>query len=382
MTTTLDFPTRTTIRHSRVGAAPIAPSRVAPFTQPGNAPAPNAPIAPIAPIARPVRSTTTTTSPFEPESGSAISVREWKGAEQLAEFRSFIATSVKPDDFHVQTRTARFGAFDVTYLVHGPLRFEGRCDNFGHAERTLRMVVVLDGEVRLRTGDPIHGDHATLRRRDGAILLGWEPVTYTSAGPARVVAIDVPADHDVLVGFPETSPFVVGGAETALLSALAAFSLDLLRQDVESLSPAVRAQVTDSLESLLSGTIASLAVPSGNDGNRRSQRMHVVRYIATHYADSQLGPTMLAAHLGMSKRSLQRLFEGEKLSVSQLIQAKRVDQVLLRLRDSRYSSTSLDELAVLTGFGSALALRRAVQAATGKTPSAVRGEAPAAALAA
>jgi ABC-type branched-subunit amino acid transport system permease subunit len=87
-----------------------------------------------------------------------------------------------------------------------------------------------------------------------------------------------------------------------------------------------------------------------------------------------LGPTLLAAHLGMSKRSLQRLFEGETLSVSQLIQAKRVDQVLLRLRDPRYSGTSLDELAVLTGFGSALALRRAVQSVTGKTPSVVRAE--------
>jgi AraC-like DNA-binding protein len=260
-------------------------------------------------------------------------------------------------------------------MVHGPLRFEATKSNFAHDARTLRMVVVLDGEVQLRTGDQLHGEQATLRRRDGALVLGWEPVTYTAAQPARVVVIDVPADHDSIVGLPETAPFVTGGTETALLSALAAFALDLLRQDVDQLTPAVRAQVTDSLESLFSGTVSTLAVPTGTDWNRRSQRMHVVRYIASHYADPQLGPTTLATHLGMSKRSLQRLFEGEKLSVSQLVQAKRVDQVLLRLRDPRYGSTSLDELAVLTGFGSALALRRAVQAATGRTPSAVRAEA-------
>jgi AraC-like DNA-binding protein len=283
--------------------------------------------------------------------------------------------TARPEHFHIQSRTARFGEFDVTYMVHGPLRFEASSDNFGHGVNTLRLLVVLDGEVVIRHGDLTHGEQATLNRRDGALILGWEAVTYTAASPARVVVVDVPADHDVLGGLPETAPFVAGGTESALLSALAAFALDLLRQDVENLTPAVRAQVTDSLESLISGTVSTLAVPSGGDWNRRSQRMHVVRYIATHYADPQLGPTTLAAHLGMSKRSLQRLFEGEKHSVSQLIQSKRVDQVLLRLRDPRYSATSLDELAVLTGFGSALALRRAVQAATGRTPSALRAEA-------
>lgn len=346
------------------------------ITSPMAAPSTRRPAQP-APANRAVRQarTTTTTSPFEPEPGTTVSVREWRGEEDLAHFQSFVTTSAKADSFHLQSRTARFGSFDVTYMVHGPLRFEPTADNFGHGTKTLRMVVVLDGEVVLRTGDATHGEHTTLRRRDGALVLGWAPVSYTAAAPARVVVVDVPADHDALIGLPETAPFVVGGAETALLSALAAFALDLLRQDIETLTPAVRAQVTDSLESLFSGTVSTLAVPSGGDWNRRSQRMHVVRYIATHYADPQLGPTTLAAHLGMSKRSLQRLFEGEKLSVSQLVQAKRVDQVLLRLRDPRYGSTSLDELAVLTGFGSALALRRAVQAATGRTPSALRQEA-------
>ncbi|GAB2462682.1 helix-turn-helix domain-containing protein [Xylanimonas ulmi] len=329
-----------------------------------------------APAPRTHRPTRLTTGcPFEPEPGAAVSVREWKGDEDLAQLGSLVPVTARPESFHLQTRTARFGSFDVTYMVHGPLRFEPAADNFGHDVKTLRMVVVLDGEVVLRTGDALHGEQATLRRRDGALVLGWAPVSYTAAAPARVVVVDVPVDHDALVGLPETAPFVVGGSETALLSALAAFALDLLRQDVETLTPAVRAQVTDSLESLYSGTVSTLAVPSGGDWNRRSQRMHVVRYIATHYADPQLGPTTLAAHLGMSKRSLQRLFEGEKMSVSQLVQAKRVDQVLLRLRDPRYAGTSLDELAVLTGFGSALALRRAVQAATGRTPSALRQEA-------
>ena len=313
--------------------------------------------------------------PFEPEPGTGVSVREWRGDEDLALFNTTVPTIARGSSFHVQARTARFGTFDVSYLVHGPMQMLPTENSWGRAVKTLRLLVVLDGEVTLRYGDSTHGESLTLRRREGALVLGWSGVSYLANAPARVVIVDVPSDHDALGGLAETAPFVGGGSESALLSALAAFALDLLRQDVDSLTPAVRAQVTDSLESLISGTVSTLAVPSGGDWNRRSQRMHVIRYIATHYADPQLGPTTLAAHLGMSKRSLQRLFEGEKQSVSQLIQTKRVDQVLLRLRDPRYSSTSLDELAVLTGFGSALALRRAVQAATGRTPSALRAEA-------
>ncbi|PZR53454.1 hypothetical protein DNL40_08080 [Xylanimonas oleitrophica] len=312
-----------------------------------------------------------TTGPFAPEPRATATVREWRGAADLARFAQLVPTTAQPETFQLQSRTARFGDFDATYMVHGPLRFEPVPANFGHPARTLRLLVVLDGEVSLRTA----GAHATLGRRDGALLLGWAPVAYTASAPARVVVVDVPADHGVLGGLPDSAPFVAGSAETALLSALAAFVLDLLRQDADALTPAVRAQVTDSLDSLVSGVVSALAVSGGGEWDRRSQRMDAVRYIAAHYADPDLNPTTLATHLGISKRSLQRLFEGERLSVSQWIQAKRVDQVLLRLRDPRYASTSLEDLAVLTGFGSALGLRRAVQAATGKAPSAVRAEA-------
>lgn len=321
---------------------------------------------PLGPAAR-----TTDGCPFAPEPHAGLTVREWRGAADLELFSRRVPTTAQPEKFHVQSRSARFGDFTLTYMVHGPLRFEAAASDFGHGVRTLRLLVVLDGEVTLRHGD----SQTTLGRRDGALVLGWAPVCYQADAPARVVVCDVPADHGVLGGLPEGAPFVVARSASALLPALGAFAVDLLRQDVDALSPAVRAQVTDALDSLVSGTVATLAVSGDAEWSRRAQRLHVIRYIAAHYADPELSPTTLAEHVGMSKRSLQRLFEGERLSVSQWIQAKRVDQALLRLRDPRYAGTSLEELAVLTGFGSALALRRAVQAATGQAPSALRAEA-------
>jgi len=273
--------------------------------------------------------------------------------------------------FLVQTRSTRFGPFDITYSAHSPLRWGPVTRNFGHRTRTIRLVVVLDGEVMLRQGDV----SATLKRRDGALLIGWQPVTYESFGPAKVVTLDVAADHRSLVAVPEHAPYVVGTADTALLPALAAFLCDLLRHGSEPRPPAVRAQVTDTLDMLVTGVLSSLATADDNEWERRSARQRAIRYITAHYADPELSPATLAEHLGMSKRSLQRLFEGEEMGVAQWIQAKRVDQALARLGDARYANASLDDIALLSGFGNALTLRRAVQAATGSTPSELRARA-------
>jgi len=310
--------------------------------------------------------------PFASEPNRGVTVRSWRGAADLGEFTRAIPTTVEdPGRFLVQTRTARFGPFDVAYTAHSPLQWGPSMRNFGNPERTLRLFVVLDGEVTLRQGDLA----TTLNRRDGALLLGWLPVTYETHGPAKIVSCDVPTTHRSLVAVPEHTPFVVGRSDSALLPALAAFLCDLLRHDDGPHAPAVRAQVTDTLDTLVSGVLASLATPDDDGWERRSARQRAIRYITAHHADQDLSPATLAEHLGMSKRSLQRLFEGEEMGVAQWIQAKRLEQALARLNDPRYASTSLDDIALLAGFGNALTLRRAVQAATGMTPSELRAQA-------
>jgi AraC-like DNA-binding protein len=307
--------------------------------------------------------------PFASEPNRGVTVRTWRGAAGLAEFARSIPTAVEdPDRFLVQTRSTRFGPFDIAYTAHSPLRWGPSVRNFGHPTRTLRLVVVLDGEVTLRQGDVT----TTLGRRDGALVLGWQPATYEAHGPAKVVSCDVPADHRSLVAVPEHAPYVVGTADTALLPALAAFLCDLLRHEGGPHAPAVRAQVTDSLDTLVAGVLASLATADDDGWERRSARQRAIRHITANYADPNLTPSSLAEHLGMSKRSLQRLFEGEEMGVAQWIQSKRLEQALARLADPRYASTSLDVIALLSGYGNALTLRRGVQAATGKTPSELR----------
>lgn len=313
-------------------------------------------------------------APFRPDPHGGITVRTWHGPADLAEFSRGLPTVVPdPSRFHVQSRSARFGEFDVTYMAHTPLRWGPTSRDFGHTTATVRIVVVLEGEVTLRHGDGA----AVLNRRDGAVVLGWQPVVYETREPARIITCDVPASNSAAAAMPTHVPFTIGKADSVLLPALAAFLCDLLRHDRETLVPAVRAQVTETLDALVSGVLSTLTVSDDSDWNRRSQRMRAMRYISSHYADPQLSPATLAERLGISKRSLQRLFESEDAGVAQCIHNKRLEHALARLRDPRYAGTSLEDLAVLTGFGNALTLRRAVHAATGRPPSQIRAEAAA-----
>jgi AraC-like DNA-binding protein len=227
---------------------------------------------------------------------------------------------------------------------------------------------VIEGEVALRHREAA----AILTSRDSALILGVGPVSYISEGPGRIVTLDMPSAQAGLAALPRSAPFVVGHADAAVPSALGAFLLDLLRQDSERLQAAARAQVTDVLRALAASTITALAIAGSSGWEERKMRQEALRFIAARYMDPALSSASVAVHLGLSRRSLQRLFEEEDRTVAQHIHDVRTRHALIRLRDPRLTSASLTEIATLAGFGSTVAMRRALQEATGMTPSDVR----------
>ena len=271
----------------------------------------------------------------------------------------------------VRSRTARFAELQVTYHEHGPVHLDGDLA-WGTDPDTLRFFVVVDGEVILAHPDA----SATLGARDSALILGTSPVTYVSEGLARIVTCDIPVEHSSLATLPRSAPFVVGRVDAAVPSALGAFLLDLLRQNADKLDPLARAQTADVLRTLAFSTIMALAVEGDAGWDLRRQRQAALRYIASRYTDPELNSFAVAEHLGLSRRSLQRLFENEDRTIAQYISDVRTRHAITRLRDPRLALASIAEIATLSGFGSSVAMRRAVQEATGgKTPTDLRREA-------
>lgn len=304
-------------------------------------------------------------------------IRDWYGAEGLSRWPRRAAASAMPDRFRLRSRSARVGDIELTYLVHAPARFTSMGANFGHREDTVRLVVVLDGSVVLGTGNADRGER-TVGSRDSVLMAGWETTTYAASSPVRALIIDAPAAVASLPGLEDGAPIRVAHSPAVLPSALSAYALEILRQDLSGLSSPVRAQMTESLISLYHAAASAHVDSPTRDTRRDELRACVEQLIARNYADPDFSQKTLARRLGLSTRTLQRLFEDEGSSVTRKIAARRVEQVLARLRDPRYAHVPLDEIAVLAGYSSALILRRAVIAATGHTPTQVRAEALAA----
>ena len=270
-----------------------------------------------------------------------------------------------------RTRNARFGEINVTYLEHGEVNYESDTELLTREDDVLRLIVLLEGEFTLKHDDA----SATLGKRDSGLILNPCPVSYTAETDCRVVICDIPADHGGLAAVPRSATFVVGRSDAAVPAALGAFLVDLLRQDSSRLSPIARAQIADVLRTLVTSTVMSLAVAGCSGWDLRKQRLAALRHIAARYADPDLSSASVADHLGLSRRSLQRLFEDEDRTVAQRIQEVRTQHAVARLKDKRFAQVSLSEIATLAGFGSTVAMRRAVQDSTNLTPTDLRRKA-------
>ena len=263
-------------------------------------------------------------------------------------------------------RSARFGAYLVSLVQTGPVNHRVPGDNFGHPWRCVRLTVVLDGEVHIKTSGTIE----VLGPRAAALAVGWRPIEFSTPG-AIVIEVDIAVERTAMRGTFDDSPLTVWGPEAVLPGATASALRELVvRQGV----PEVREETVRVVEQLVGAVATCRPETRSTVLLEQVERSRVIQHIAAHHAERELTPAVIAAHFGVSTRTLHRLFEGEERTVCGWIAHERLRSALTRLHDPRYASVTLEEIAEMCGYGSALALRRAVQSATGSTPSELRSK--------
>ena len=264
-------------------------------------------------------------------------------------------------------RSARFGAYLVSLVQTGPFTTRIPGDNFGHPWRAVRLVVVLDGEVTVKAGGTIE----VLGPRSAALCVGWRPHEVSTQG-ALVIEVDVAVERTSMRGTFDETPLTVWPPDAVLPGATASALRELVCQP--GTVPEVRQETVRVVEQLVGALATSRPETRSAVLLEQVERSRVVQYIGAHHADNDLTPASIAEHFGVSTRTLHRLFEGEERTVCGWISHERLRSALNRLHDPRYAGVTLEDLAELCGYGSALALRRAVQGATGSTPSELRSK--------
>jgi len=325
-------------------------------------------------------------------------------------------TELPGDNFGLPWRAAR-----LYFPLEGELHFKAAQGNAASSAHRSRGPHALPQQVGAR---------------GAALAAGWHPFHLASAGAQVLevdIATERFDERDLLQSFsfaawrPESClpsataaalrelidrPGSAGSApiraETArVVTALLGTMLHAARLATET---APQAALTVAPAKLTAAALAKLPDAGELSEAPKLTRSDILKYLHRKYRDAELTPAAVAEHFHVSLRTLYRCFDdggrtgndpvglatplprlldrrgqtndagaavggmrpAEADGVSGALAQLRVEHALKLLADSRFADYTLDELAEMCGYRTALSLRRAVQAATGQTPSQLR----------
>ncbi|TQF01643.1 helix-turn-helix domain-containing protein [Kitasatospora acidiphila] len=177
-----------------------------------------------------------------------------------------------------------------------------------------------------------------------------------------------------LLGVPERELRQVAGTTVTPVegcgSVLLPF-LNCLAASAHSYSAPVGDRLAGSVADLLSTFVTQLTAARTADGPR-TRNDHLVRrvreHIDRHLGDPELSPETIALAHHISVRYLHRLFESEGVTVSRLIQQRRLDACARELGRRGRTAPTVSAVAQRWGFVNPAHFSRAFRAAYGVSP--------------
>lgn len=214
--------------------------------------------------------------------------------------------------------------------------------------------------------------------RTGSVVVGSQASPYTAAAAPgrdwRFQVVRIAADKLPCSGnrIRRSSFTVLGDAEgMSQLAAqyLASFAEQLPQLDADGIDAAIHA-----LDVLLAASMGDDRAHASDDG----RALHAARLVAARnfiercLDNPQLGPELVAAHLGVSVRHVHRLFAEEGTSTSLEIRRLRVSRAQALL--ARDATRPVTDVAFACGFDSLATFYRCFRAETGMTATEWRAQ--------
>ncbi len=267
-----------------------------------------------------------------------------------------------------RTRTRSVGElllFDILSSSPGPIDLPSEIrrndPRYGNAEFVLegRMIVGQDGtRAELGAGDfVIHGlPH---------------PFELVAATQVRLTGVTFPLRMLPAPGNRLRMVTMTGDNGHLGSGALLASFLNALSSSADSVLPQEEAGISSAMRGLLTALIArSAADGSAEDtGSPTAALMtRIRRFIEREIADPGLNPASVAAAHHISVRQLHRLFEHEKITVTELIRTFRLEGCRHDLADPALHPLSIGAVAERWGIPGSAKFSRMFRAAYGMSP--------------
>lgn len=273
-------------------------------------------------------------------------------------------TSVRRD-FSGSIRHRRIGRIGIADVRASAQRAQRtRAKIAGAPSDDLIVVVHMDG--RCTVGQT---ENAALRPGDGAIVSAEKMYFFDFPEPFRQLVLKVPR---ALLRRTRTDDvdraFRLAFGPANLLRHLALVTLD----EPDALSGAEEVGTERAFAELLTSAI----VPSAREGSLRDassvRYASALAFIRRNYANPDLNPAAVAAHVGLSLRSVARLFARNETSIERSIWSYRLAGARDDLADPRLSSRSITDIAFSWGFNDAAHFSRSFVSAYGMSPKQFR----------
>lgn len=277
-------------------------------------------------------------------------------------------TSYAEEGLNARQRNFDLGAFRIADIVANAHVVERSMPHVRlHPKHSLFMCLLLEGEAFFFQS----GRCTMVQSGDLIVYDTVKPYLYGFTRPMRLLMVDInPTALFENAGVDENQPLIkVDGHLRAgkllthpVREKILGFLADPLSEKVPSLADEVCARLrlicqSESHERLSSEEVAALRL------------LRAEQFIAEHIADPLLDAEVVAKHVSMSVRHLNRVFETHDCSVTQWIWRQRLEMAYRQLVEPAYMSRSISEIALGCGFSTQSHFAREFKSRYGLTPS-------------
>lgn len=234
------------------------------------------------------------------------------------------------------------------------------------------LAIARSGSIVINSGGREHHLHAG----EAVVLSGGEAASYQRVSTGQSFTLRVPrATFESTVVSVEDAlmrPIPGNCGALKLMEDYAGWLLHVGNIDQQLLNVSVR-HIQDLL-ALAIGPTADFADTARSRGLHAARLKLAKSYIASNSHRHDLSVTALAAHLDVTPRHVQRLFEADGTTFSEFVLQQRLARAHRLLCEPQAGASSISTIAYDVGFGDLSYFNRRFRRQYGMTPSDVRGD--------
>ena len=264
-------------------------------------------------------------------------------------------------------RTINMGAMEMIVMRCGSVAIRRNAEEItGRSPRMSTFILQVRGQGAFKH----YGNQILLDEGDFTLCDNNTQYELRLAGTVEIIMFRVPTS---MVKEAIPSPDFLCGRRLArhdgLASTAAAMAMDLARKDDAELGPETRERAGRHLLDVLASSYVAMMDERTSASAIMSGRFWKVKlFIEENLRDPELSPSLIARKLQLSDRYLRMIFAVSDEAPSAYILRRRLEECARQLRDPRWRSHSITDIAFSWGFNSAPHFARSFRTRFGSSP--------------